>query len=160
MGKRTYVKSGGAWVDITTGGATVYYQATQPSGGTYNAGDIWIDSDDDTSPNINNLTISQKVATPYVLATDLSDGSDRVIEMNLSTANQVQIPTDATANYPIGTQIRVFQFGTGQTTIAAVTPGTTTVVGTPGLKLRAQYSFATLIKRAANYWIVVGDIAV
>lgn len=141
-----------------SGGNSVYYQTTQPTGGTYAAGDIWIDSDDNTTPNSNNLLIAQKVAS-YTLATDLSDAPDEVIEMNVATANTVSIPTDATANYPIGTQIHVFQFGAGQTTIQAVTPGTTTVVGTPGLKLRAQYSFATLIKRAANYWIVVGDTA-
>lgn len=144
------------WASAT--GATVYYQTTQPTGGTYTAGDMWIDSDDNTTPNTNNLLIAQKTAS-YTLATDLSDAPDEVIEMNVATANTVSIPTDATANYPIGTQIHVFQFGAGQTTIQAVTPGTTTVVGTPGFKLRAQYSFATLIKRAANYWIVVGDTA-
>lgn len=144
--------------DLANSANTVYYQTTQPTGGTYAAGDIWIDSDDNTTPNSNNLTIAQKVAS-YTLATDLSDAPDEVIEMNVATANTVSIPTDATANYPIGTQIHVFQLGTGQTTIQAVTSGTTTVVGTPGLKLRAQYSFATLIKRAANYWIVVGDTA-
>lgn len=142
----------------TLNNANVYYQATQPTGGTYSPGDIWIDSDDNTTLNTNNLLISQKVAS-YTLASDLSDAPDELIEMNVASANTLSIPTDATANYPIGTQVHVFQFGAGQTTIQAVTPGTTTVVGTPGLKLRAQYSFATLIKRAANYWIVVGDTA-
>ena len=152
-----YVYDGAAWVDLAAGGGSVvYYQSTQPTGGTYSAGDIWIDSDNDTTPNTNNLIIAQKTAS-YTIASDLSDAPDEVIEMNVSTANTVSIPTDATANYPIGTQIHVFQFGAGQTTIQAVTPATTTVVGTPGVKLRAQYSFATLIKRAANYWIVVGD---
>jgi len=144
------------WASVT--GATVYYQAAQPTGGTYAAGDMWIDSDDNTTPNTNNLLIAQKTAS-YTLATDLSDAPDEVIEMNVATANTVSIPTDATANYPIGTQIHVFQFGAGQTTIQAVTPVTTTVVGAPGVKLRAQYSFATIIKRAANYWVVVGDTA-
>ena len=154
-----YVHDGSSWVDLAAGGssgATVYYQTTAPSSAV--GGDIWIDSDDNTTPNTNNLTIAQKNAS-YTLATDLSDAPDEVIEMNVSSANTISIPTDATANYPIGTQIHVFQFGTGQTTIQAVTPATTTVVGAPGLKLRAQYSFATLIKRAANYWIVVGDTA-
>jgi hypothetical protein len=155
-----YVHDGTSFVDLAAagGGNAVYYQTSQPTGGTYAAGDIWVDSDDNTTPNTNNLTITQKTAS-YTIASDLSDAPDDVIEMNVATANTVSIPTDATANYPIGTQIHVFQFGAGQTTIQAVTSGTTTVVGTPGLKLRAQYSFATIIKRAANYWIVVGDTA-
>jgi hypothetical protein len=79
--------------------------------------------------------------------------------MNVGSANTLFIPTDATFNFAIGTQINVLQIGSGQTTIAAVTPGTTTVDGTPGLKFRAQWSMATLIKRAANTWVAVGDLS-
>jgi hypothetical protein len=70
----------------------------------------------------------------------------------------VSIPTDATFNFAIGTQINLVNIGTGTITVAAVTSGTTAVNGTPGLKLRAQWSGATLIKRAANAWVVVGDL--
>jgi uncharacterized protein YcfJ len=72
----------------------------------------------------------------------------------------VSIPTDATFNFPIGTQINLLNIGTGTITVAAVTPGTTAVNATPGLILRAQWSAATLIKRAANAWVVVGDLRV
>ena len=72
----------------------------------------------------------------------------------------ISVPTDATFNFSIGTQINLLNIGTGVITIAAVTPGTTTVNGTPGLKLRAQWSSATLIKRAANTWVLVGDLSV
>jgi hypothetical protein len=71
----------------------------------------------------------------------------------------VTIPTDSTFDFAIGTQIHLLNVGTGVITIAAVTPGTTTVNSTPGLKLRAQWSSATLIKRAADTWVVVGDLA-
>ena len=80
--------------------------------------------------------------------------------MNVATANTLSIPTDATFNFEVGTQINVVQIGDGQTSVAAVTPGTTTVNGTPGLKLRAKYSMATCIKLSANNWLVVGDLAV
>jgi len=70
----------------------------------------------------------------------------------------ISIPTDATFDFPIGTQIHLLNIGTGVITIAAVTPGTTTVNGTPGLILRAQWSGATCIKRAANTWVVAGDL--
>jgi len=70
----------------------------------------------------------------------------------------VSIPTDATFSFLVGTQINLLNIGTGVITIAAVTPGTTAVNATPGLKLRTQWSSATLIKRAANAWVVVGDL--
>ena len=87
----------------------------------------------------------------------LTDASKQV-QMNVATGHNLLIPTDASVAFPIGTVIVVVQLGVGQTTIAAVTPGTTTVDATPGLKLRAQYSTATLVKRAANTWIVSGDL--
>jgi hypothetical protein len=83
---------------------------------------------------------------------------DDLIEMSSATGVTLSIPTDATLNFPIGTSIDVLQTGAGQVTIAAVTPGTTTVNATPGLKLRTTWSSATLFKRAANTWVVYGDL--
>jgi cytoskeletal protein CcmA (bactofilin family) len=86
---------------------------------------------------------------------------DSLIEVSHTggTAVKVLIPTDATLNYPIGTSIDILRTNTGAVTIEAVTPGTTTVNATPGLKLRAQWSSATLFKRAANTWVVMGDLS-
>ena len=101
------------------------------------------------------LTIVAAKTAAYTIAS--GDESD-LIELNGTFT--VSIPTDATFSFAIGTQISLLYIGTGSSaiTIAAVTPGTTTVNGTPGLKLRAQWSAATLIKRAANTWVVVGDL--
>jgi hypothetical protein len=49
------------------------------------------------------------------------------------------------------------QTGTGQTTIVAT--GGVTINATPGLKLRTQWSSATLIKRAENTWVAIGDLS-
>jgi hypothetical protein len=100
--------------------------------------------------------IIQKTAS-YTLSA-LTERDD-LIEMGSSSAITLSIPTDATLNFPIGTSIDILQTGTGQVTIAAVTPGTTTVNGTPGLKLRTQWSSCTLFKRAANTWVVMGDLS-
>ena len=83
---------------------------------------------------------------------------DSLIEVSSATGVTISIPTDATLDYPIGTSIDILQTGAGQVTIAAVTPGTTTVNSTPGLKLRTTWSSATLFKRAANTWVVFGDL--
>ena len=99
--------------------------------------------------------IIQKTAS-YTLSA-LTERDD-LIEMSSASAVTLSIPTDATLNFPIGTSIDVLQTGAGQVTIAAVTPGTTTVNATPGLKLRTTWSSATLFKRAANTWVVFGDL--
>ena len=85
---------------------------------------------------------------------------DSLIEVSHTggSAVQITIPTDATLNFPIGTSIDILQTNTGGVTIAAATPGTTTVNSTPGSTLRTQWSSATLFKRAANTWVVYGDL--
>lgn len=83
----------------------------------------------------------------------LSDQS-KMIEM--SNGGTLTIPSDASVNFPIGTYIIVLQTGASQVTIAG---SGFTPLSTPGLKLRTQYSMATLIKRGANSWIVAGDLS-
>ena len=87
-----------------------------------------------------------------------------LFSMNNAVAKQFSIPTDATFNFAVGTEINFFWItGAGQPTIGAVTPGTTTVISTGATsatpKLRVANSAATAIKIAANSWLVVGDIA-
>lgn len=86
----------------------------------------------------------------------LSDDG-KLIQMNVSSANSVTIPLNSSAAFPVGTQITVVQAGTGQTTIVAADPGVTINV-TPGLKLRARWSAASLIKLGTNSWLVTGDL--
>lgn len=82
--------------------------------------------------------------------------ADNIIEIDSTSATSVTIPLDATVNYPIGTSIDILQTNTGQVTIAAA--GGVTMNGTPGFKLRTRWSSATILKRAANSWIVYGDL--
>lgn len=100
--------------------------------------------------------------TPIVQKTDSYTLSalterDSLIEVNKASGTTVTIPTDATLNFPVGTSIDILQTGAGQVTIAGA--GGVTVNATPGLKLRAQWSSATLFKRAANTWVVMGDLS-
>jgi hypothetical protein len=87
----------------------------------------------------------------------LSALTERDSLIEVSAAAVITIPTDATLDYPIGTSIDVLQTGTGAVSIAPVS-GTVTVNATPGLTLRTQWSSATLFKRAANTWVVYGDL--
>jgi hypothetical protein len=86
----------------------------------------------------------------------LADASD-LVEMNSGSANNLTVPLNSSVAFPIGTQINVLQVGAGQTTIVAT--GGVTINATPGLKLRAQWSSATLIKRGTDTWVAVGDLS-
>jgi hypothetical protein len=67
------------------------------------------------------------------------------------------IPANASVAYPVGTSIDILQTGAGQVTIAGADG--VTVNATPGLKLRTQWSSATIFKRAENTWVVFGDLS-
>jgi hypothetical protein len=104
------------------------------------------------------LSINAQTATYTVVLTDAS----KLVTMSVASANNFQIPTNANVAFPIGTTIQVISIGTGQTTIQAVTSGTTTIssTGSTGTapKLRDQFSAATCIKVGTDLWYVVGDI--
>ena len=96
--------------------------------------------------------------------TFVSGDEGNIFSMNNASTTQFNIPTDATFNFAVGTEINVFWItGAGQPTIGAVTPGTTTVISTGATsatpKLRVANSGATCKKLAANSWIIFGDIA-
>ena len=120
--------------------------ATGPSGATGPTGA--------TGTYSTTLTVVANKTSNYTLA--FGDEGD-LIQIGSGSALTLSVPTDATTNFAVGTQITILQTDAGQVTIAAVTPGTTTVNGTPGLKLRAQWSSATIVKCAADLWVVLGD---
>jgi len=100
--------------------------------------------------------------TPIIQKTDsytLSALSERdsLIEVNKASAATITIPANSSVAYPVGTSIDILQTGAGQVTIAGA--GGVTVNGTPGLKLRTQWSSATLFKRATDTWVVMGDLS-
>jgi hypothetical protein len=81
---------------------------------------------------------------------------DKLVEVSSASGVTVTIPANSTVAYPVGTSIDILQTGSGQVTIAGA--GGVTVNATPGLKLRTQWSSATLFKRATDTWVVFGDL--
>jgi hypothetical protein len=98
--------------------------------------------------------IVQKTAS-YTLS-DLTE-RDSMIEVGSSSATTITIPANSAVAYPVGTSIDILQTSTGQVTIAGAAG--VTVNATPGLKLRTQWSGATLFKRATDTWVVYGDLS-
>lgn len=119
------------------------------------------------SPTILNPVITQPQATPTFSANAYTlvagDAGDILLASNSTTAGTINIPTDASVNFAIGTQITILNVGTGLITVQATTSGTTTVRSTGAVpaspKCRAQYSAMTIFKQAANLWYAFGDIS-
>jgi hypothetical protein len=99
--------------------------------------------------------------TPIIQKTDSYTLSalterDSLIEVAKGSAATITIPLNSAVAFPVGTSIDILQTSTGQVTIAGAAG--VTVNSTPGLKLRTQWSTATLFKRAENTWVVYGDL--
>jgi hypothetical protein len=102
-----------------------------------------------------NLAVSSSSSTSYALTT--ADRS-RFLVFTGGTTVTVTVPTNSTQAFETGTVINLFQSGVGQVVVAPVS-GTVTIVSTPGLKLRARYSSASLIKIDTDAWVLVGDLS-
>ncbi len=79
-----------------------------------------------------------------------------IFEYNSASAGSFTIPAD-NSFWPVGQRLEVLQVGAGQLTIAGGSG--VTVNGTPTTKTRTTWSGATIIKRSANVFVVVGDLA-
>ena len=103
----------------------------------------------------NKLITTNRQTASYTLV--LSD-ADKLVEMNVASANNLTVPPNSSVAFSTGTQILLAQYGAGQTTVVA---GSGVTIRSNGgkLKLNAQYSGATLIKIASDEWYLFGDIA-
>jgi hypothetical protein len=100
------------------------------------------------------LVVTNRQTASYTLV--LSD-ADKLVEMNVGSANNLTIPLNSSVAFSTGTQILLAQYGAGQTTIVA-TSGVTVRSNGGKLKLNVQYSGATLIKIGTDEWYLFGDI--
>lgn len=103
---------------------------------------------------VNELITANRQVASYVLA--LSD-KNKLVEMNVGSANNLTIPLNSSIPFSIGTQILISQYGAGQTTILP-TGGVTLRSAGGKTKLTSQYSGATIIKIATDEWYLFGDI--
>lgn len=97
------------------------------------------------------LTIQEKTSSYTIQSSD----KDSLIYVNSPLSASITVDSNSLAN--IGDQVTVVRYGTGTCNFVA---GTATLVSTPGLTLRAQYSAATLIKITSTNYLVSGDTTV
>jgi hypothetical protein len=99
-------------------------------------------------------TILNQLTASYTLV--LAD-KNKMVEIANASATTLTIPADNTVNFATGATITILQTSTGQITLTAASG--VTLNATPGTKLRTQWSSATLVKRAANTWVALGDLS-
>jgi hypothetical protein len=102
---------------------------------------------------VSTITTNRQTAS-YTLV--LSD-ANKLVEMNVATANTLTVPTNASVAFPIGTQILISQYGAGACTVTAAS-GVTLRSESAKLKTNGQYSGATLVKIATDEWYVFGNL--
>ena len=120
-----------------------------------------------TNKTLTTPVITQGQSTPsfttnaYTLVA--GDAGQVLLASNSATAGTINIPTNASVPFAVGTQITILQTGSGQLTIQATTSGTTTVLSNGATaaapKCRVQYSAITLWKSATDTWYAFGDLA-
>ena len=115
--------------------------------------DYKIDALETDVTNINELQLN----TPTASYTLVLGDAGKLVEMNVSSANNLTVPPNSSVAFPVGTQILVVQLGTGQTTVVAGS-GVTVNSKDGNLKLSAQYCGVTLIKRDTDTWYALGDL--
>ena len=98
-------------------------------------------------------TLINAQAASYTLV--LAD-KNKLVEISNASANTLTVPPNSSVAFPVGSTITILQTGAGQCTLTA--GAGVTVNGTPGLKLRTTWSSATLIKRATDTWVALGDM--
>lgn len=98
-----------------------------------------------------NLSFNAQTGTTYTL---VSGDVNKLVTLNNASAVTVTVPNGV---FTTGNQINLQAIGAGQVTVAS--DGTTTITSTPGLKLRAQYSAATLVCTGTNTFTLIGDLS-
>ena len=93
---------------------------------------------------------TQTETADYTLVT--ADAGELIL---IDSALDEDVTVDASLDLSVGQRIDLLRMGAGEVTVVA---DSTTVNGTPGLKLRAQYSAATLLCVGTDSYVLLGDL--
>ena len=95
-----------------------------------------------------------QTGTTYTLV--LAD-ANKLVTLSNASAITMTVPPNSSVAFSVGTRLDLAQIGAGQVTVAQ--GAGVTVSATPGLKFRAQYAGATLIKTGTDAWLLFGDLS-
>ncbi len=117
-------------------------------------------SDNRYFPAIKFKSIRQPNIVNNIYTISKTDEDTVLLMNNLSVPHNIVVPADVAdpnLNISVGTTIRIIQANTGQSTVIPNT-ASVTINASPGNKLRAIWSVASLIKIATNTWVLSGDL--
>ena len=100
------------------------------------------------------IPLNAQTGTTYTL---VAGDAGELVTLTNAAAITLTVPLNSSVAFAIGTQITITQGGAGTVTVAGAV-GVTVNSADGDLKLRTQWSAATLIKIATNSWILIGDI--
>ena len=146
-GTNTYIGTGASsWIGLYSGSNTLTAKIDASGGSLGYAG----------SKTWGRWTVHATGSTKTADHTAALVDESSYIWMNVGSANTFTVPPNSSVAFDNGTMMTIINYGAGQTTIAAGSG--VTLRYSPGLKLRAQYSVATIVKYTTDEWLVYGDI--
>jgi hypothetical protein len=95
------------------------------------------------------LTITTKTGAYTIAASDL----DTLIMVDSVSSVAITVPPGSSVPIAVGRYLHIMQIGTGQ---VSVSPGAGVTIN-GRTKLRTQFSMATLLERASDSWVFMGD---
>lgn len=102
------------------------------------------------------IVVPNRQAGNYTLV--LGD-ANKLVEMNVGSANTLTIPPNASVAFPTGTKLTASQYGAGQTTLVAGA-GVTIRTASGSLDFSAQYEMVSLLKIGTNEWYAEGALGI
>jgi hypothetical protein len=115
----------------------------------------WVPVGDAGATGVNALAgINTQTASYTLVLTD----ANKMVEMNVATANNLTVPPQSSVAWAANTIIDVTQIGAGQTSFVAGS-GVTLRSASSKLKITGQYSGVSLYRRASDEWVIVGDLS-
>ena len=96
--------------------------------------------------------ITNQGGTTYTLQ---SSDIGTLIKLSASASISLVVPNNSSVQFQVGQRIDLLASGTGQVTVSGAAG--VTVNSSYGLKLRTQYSPASLLCLGINQWVLMGD---
>ncbi len=138
---------------LTGGNGTALAVNVDDSTIEINSDSLRIKDDGVTSAKLAAPTLTSKTDSFTLALVD----ENCTMQCNKATGMTVTVPTSSVA-FSNGAVVTLMQYGAGQVTVAGDTG--VDIRSSNGLKLRTQYSMATLVKISNTEWVLSGDTVV
>ena len=150
------------YIDGVTSSIQTQLDAKAPSASPTLTGTVALPAASSVTLNGTALSTTLALKADNAATINTMSGSHTIVSADVSNVREmsnggtITIPSD-NSFWPVGATMDVIQTGSSQVTIGAGSG--VTLNATPGLKLRAQWSSATILKRAANTFVALGDLS-